>query len=748
MKFKKITAIATSVLMAGMTVGMAAAANYPAPFVDDGMADVAVVYGTGAGVSSLDQVNAGNIQSSLASYTDSDSSTTVEGGEEFELKKSSNNFNYGENLDSIYNSLDSQELDFLADGVYDDRGLDVEYEQEIQLSEKKLELFADRDYNDEEPTVGFHWDNDEILSYVMTFDESITFSEMEETDLPLLGATYYVLSASGDTMELLDSAEKNVLSEGETITVDGKSVSISYVSDTQVKFEVDGELTDLLETHDTFELEDGSYIIANEILYTAKETGVSKVEFSIGAGKMVLEDNREIEVNDERVDGLYADFDSTTDLTSITIRWESYRDSFLTEDDSLTMPLFNAVTLVYNGLDYPNDSEMISIESGEQLTLVMDSYDLPLMFFDKDVPSTNLGADGYDLLLEPITSTVDYQNGTHATGTLTEGLEVEEDDRFLVTSMDDDLTDIDTVYYEVSYIDYRADDDFVVELRDLIGTNDLEFDDFEDHDRGDVNIELLGVNDTKAYFNFTTYGDLAFNKAVSEKGLVVELPTDVSITSDDAAENATLIFTEADKDEDVEGGTSFNATVKLTSNDKLHVSRTTVDTKETSNDKYIGVVESDLASKVSMDQSGDEYDFDIEYFGKEVPADVRVAAGAEVSTSTTGALGDILIKDSEVADSDAESFIIVGGSCINSAAATVLGGAYCGEAFTEATDVSSGEFLIKGFEDALDGKFALVVAGYEAADTTNAATYLTKKTVDTSMAYKGTSATEDALVIN
>src|SRR3989338_1558146 len=66
--FRKISAIGASALMVGMTAGLAAAANYPAPFVVGGNADVAVVYGTGAGVSVLDAVEAGNVQSNLQSY--------------------------------------------------------------------------------------------------------------------------------------------------------------------------------------------------------------------------------------------------------------------------------------------------------------------------------------------------------------------------------------------------------------------------------------------------------------------------------------------------------------------------------------------------------------------------------------------------------------------------------------------------------------------------------------------------------
>ena len=78
--FKKISAIATGVLLAGMTMGVAAAANYPAPFVEDSTADVAIVYGTGTGVSQLDEVEAGRIQEDLSAELVGDV-TSVSGGE-------------------------------------------------------------------------------------------------------------------------------------------------------------------------------------------------------------------------------------------------------------------------------------------------------------------------------------------------------------------------------------------------------------------------------------------------------------------------------------------------------------------------------------------------------------------------------------------------------------------------------------------------------------------------------------------
>lgn len=124
-----------------------------------------------------------------------------------------------------------------------------------------------------------------------------------------------------------------------------------------------------------------------------------------------------------------------------------------------------------------------------------------------------------------------------------------------------------------------------------------------------------------------------------------------------------------------------------------------------------------------------------------------ITAGESTTAGTQ--LGDVLVKDSEVSSVSSKNLIVVGGSCINSVAANLLGGAHCGASFTENTGVGSGEFLIKSVGDAYTtGKIALLVAGYEAADTVNAATYLRTQTVDTTAGkkYKGTSSTSATLV--
>ncbi|HEA46722.1 MAG TPA: hypothetical protein ENH99_02980 [Candidatus Pacearchaeota archaeon] len=159
---------------------------------------------------------------------------------------------------------------------------------------------------------------------------------------------------------------------------------------------------------------------------------------------------------------------------------------------------------------------------------------------------------------------------------------------------------------------------------------------------------------------------------------------------------------------------------------------------------------------VTTDASdSDQKTVTISYPKNQVYSQIYIGASDSLvssTTSTSGAasLGDVIVMDSEVSSVSSKNLVVVGGSCINSAAANLLGGASCGSAWTDATGVGSGQFLIQSFGDAYStGKVALLVAGYEAADTVNAAIYLRTQTVDTtaSKKYIGTSSTSAELQV-
>src|SRR3989338_4059524 len=110
MKFRKVASVLTSSAMLLSTIGIAAAANYPAPFVKSGMADVAVVWGSAAQASDLVAVTdiTADLQAELAAQTASSSgassSTSVEGGDYVLLAKSSDQVNLGNGLTDVFGS--------------------------------------------------------------------------------------------------------------------------------------------------------------------------------------------------------------------------------------------------------------------------------------------------------------------------------------------------------------------------------------------------------------------------------------------------------------------------------------------------------------------------------------------------------------------------------------------------------------------------------------------------------------------
>ena len=117
-----------------------------------------------------------------------------------------------------------------------------------------------------------------------------------------------------------------------------------------------------------------------------------------------------------------------------------------------------------------------------------------------------------------------------------------------------------------------------------------------------------------------------------------------------------------------------------------------------------------------------------------------------------GALGSVTVKDTEIASVSGKNLIVVGGSCVNTVAASLLGSdvPMCGGAWEDATGVGSGSFLIQTFANPFTtGKIATLVAGYNAGDTTNAATYLRTQTPTTNVGdkYVGTSSTSASLVV-
>jgi len=320
--FRKAVSVLTSAALLGSTMGMAAAVSYPAPF---NAGNSAVVYGADAAES--DMIAATSIQSDInaALVSDDSAETTVQGGDSVLLQRTSDKLNLGDSAATVFvTSIDSDDMPtLLGDGTYSDDGnTEYDFTQKITLgSNLGVEHFADSDYNDKEPTVGIQLsDNEHVLNYTLdlTTHPAFNASTLETTTLTLMGKEYYVLDAKGsgdtgyssDALTLLDAANSAVVSEGDStsLSIEGKSydVSISYVGETEVKLSINGETTNSLAEGATFKLSDGSYVGIKDIMYSAKDTGISKVEISLGSGKLELTHGSEIELNYDSVNEIVA----------------------------------------------------------------------------------------------------------------------------------------------------------------------------------------------------------------------------------------------------------------------------------------------------------------------------------------------------------------------------------------------------------------------------------------------------------
>jgi hypothetical protein len=717
--------------MLGATAAGAFAANYPAPFASEGAMVV-----VGANADASDMTAATSIMSDLSDAIKKSTSSKFEGGDSFLIEDGSNKLNLGDSL-NLAGTLNDEDMEnFLASGKYKDiNRKEYTYDQTILVQDRNVTFFSDSSYKDKTPAIGLNYGRgDIVLQYKIDFN-GLDLNDSIGTDLPLMSNMYYVLDYSATSgLVLLDSSASSIVAEKESkdVNVNGKSyhVEVSLIdSDGNVKFVVNGEPTEKIAEKRDYELNDGAYIAVKETLVPRSNEALGSVEFTIGSGKLELPATAsEIEINDERVKGVES---SITDNDTITITWKTNAKTFLAEkDDEITLPGFNTIKMIYGGMVFPS-AEKTTLDADDifelQTTVKDGSLVLPLLDWDGFNPNTgNLTYLGESSDARLITSWNAGSGDTQINLTL--------DDYFVATYVSSNGKEFYSYAYELDSVSDK-DGKIEVVLNNLVsGADNMVFADIgRDRTKGKLKIALDAANDTtnaeEVRLNLTSTeggGAIAINKVITNKGLLVDLPELDAVGNLTLSNGVNLTFLEADKDL-VAGkggkGKSFVVTVENNSKDnRIHVSNvvgnsTMHETK--TKDVYNGYVTSDLATMFQWDKSADSYDLEVNYYGEEVVAKAYVAAG---SVSAVSEVGAFVTLDTDTAKISGKNLVVVGGSAINSVAAELLGGAHSGEAFTAATGVSAGQFLIQSFER--EGKVALLVAGYEAEDTAKAAVYL------------------------
>jgi len=510
-------------------------------------------------------------------------------------------------------------------------------------------------------------------------------------------------------------------------------------------------------------------------------------------------------MNDETINGIkgYV-YKATGDkLDKIVIEWRTDDESFLTPKSELTMPGFGALKFTMNDLvRNPEEKVVVEKDSDTSIRLTMpikdSSITINLLYANSSGEFIGIGKSATERLATANTSDLFFYeresgNDYHDYFIATYNTSQEGESYLLRAQVTQDTTAVRNETTIQRYVDGAWSSSAGCENKAPVSTCDI----------GDVSLSIGEINYTSGgnesvKITAGSGSNVNFHSVMTPGGLYVYLPYTngysnpgdvvtnssttwgaINLSGSTAAANDGiaghswdsfyLFMVGEDKDETLGSATSaFNFTIDDTTNSKLQVSEvnnagsgggSTYGAEEVGDSTSIYQIymnNSDTAPRVLHYTKPDE-DYAEGYYpsgDSETYAEVYLADSSAtlVSGGTTGgstSLGDVLVKDTEVSSVSSKNLIVIGGSCINSAAAKVLGfsGAKCGAAFTEGTGVGTGEFLIKGVSGAYTtGKIALVVAGYDAADTVNAAKYLTTQTVDTSKEYKGTSATSATLV--
>jgi len=762
--FKKISAIATSVLMVGMTMGIAAAASFPAPYSSSTSSGVAIVSGTGAGVDDTTAVN--SINDYLKTQVKSTGGVPT-GGKLIE--KGNEKINLGDGIWTAWGDsspfLKTHLPTILGGGTFTNAdNNEYKYTEKIELANFSFAHIQDSSLNNRDPTLGFQIDNNgHIANYTLSFTTKpqsavgTTLADFENREITILGKDYFILDFNNNTAEiiLLDSASTVTLDQGEstTITLEGKThdVSVSSIgSDSSVIFVVDGKSTNALTKGQSQRVGTDAYIGVKSVVYQGEQGGIKRTEFTLGSGKLELKDSALVKMNDKNVDGLYSYIDlgysgSKRIWNSLVLTWKANRRSFLTENTDLTMPGFEAIKLSMAETTFPK-TETTLIESTEDYvqikTTVSDGEVTIPILYKQGSTYFNITGIGEDARQKLATS-----NTTHLVFNHTN----DEHNRFVASWVSG--RDYESYYLKVSTSkDTPSDGQNSTTISSDVDGSTIECTAYQDEQMCTIGNHYITINEvlddsSHMVVNMTLSSGGSFNTLYTKEGLKIYLPYDYvagdpTLKGDIALSNPiapagannktfTLWFAEADKNGDL-AQEHFNVTVGIEGDTTYKMSitglggfSTTSGYQTKSGSKlYEAYVYSELATKAMWDKTTDnQNDVTLTYHGSEVHANVYLAEGSSGSTE----VGTMVFKDTDTGWRSRD-VILVGGSCINSATAEALDVTFptCEADFTAATGgVGQNQYLVQSVGDAFtSGKIALIVAGYAKADTAAAASKL------------------------
>ena len=694
LNFKKISAIGASVLMTGMTMGVAAAASFPAPFVDSSGADVAIVYGSGTGVSTLDFAQTASIVTALDAAMPAAGSTVTAG----DIQVSDDEVVLGALITSgsLAVTTKDNKLSTLKDEKlsWDDGTGSTDYDIHEEIVMNTLNVLTTVD---DEKLDGIALSNEEALEYRLVIEDAMNITRVGHSDgnsdtlyLEILGNEYEIESMTA-TSATVTTSTKTSLGIGGTVTVAGKVVTVTDIFDGSIEVSVDGVSESV--TLSATEKINGIRVNVDSIGYHTNSPETSRTTVKVGEDISKTYNSGDEYIGEDEDDPLWVWTISGLGATNgwIGVKYNAKIDS--ANDDIAG----DSIKYLGEGYIFPDNYAAVTLDG----TTAGISYKEVKVSFEESV----------DLFAAADGSTASRENVPVIV------VESEEDSSITINSTETEKiyifyntsTDNFETYYEDGDGDYTPTNKMrlAVGSAGTVGATGMTQLELATIEIGDTNLDI----------------DM---KVVAEVASLV-------ITNDQDSDNEVVLLTI--------GGTAINDTgtgtleyLGATDDDADALDITFNGTDRSTEDydymDHYGITLSE-GSTVEAEADADEVTLMIP--DDQVKAIVTLSMGA--SATGVSELGDVVVLDSEVSSVSSKHLIVVGGSCINSVAASLLGGAACGPSFTEKTGVSSGEYLIRSVSNTYNSeKIALVVAGYDAEDTKAGVSYLLNQDVDTTTA--------------
>jgi hypothetical protein len=865
---RKISSVLACTAMLGSTLGFAAAASYPAPFVSGGNANVAVVVGSSA---TLDLSAAADVAQNLNSVLASQSIgtggiATVSGGDSAPLFAGTKIY-LNDTLNIVKGSISKSQLPtVLADQTFSGN-VDAKATFTVNIENTPVVTYGKIPVSTNDPTFGISFNTNAqtkpTYNATVNFNKAINFtsSDSKGQDVTLFGQKFTVSSDTDSTsLVLLKSATRVSLDNTnptQDVTIDGKKYTLTLVSAS------DGASATVSVTDESGKSDQKKIDVAKSakvngltLAVTTADSNNFKYAASIvaGAQKVTLQDGSSVSTgeDDTAVDGTYVKFIGGTEATTsirISVAAPDSDSDALLAGQSFVDPVFGTFKVDFPGMsiaDTGKDREDIAIKTAgdDKMTVTFTPYgstDAKTINYVVENTSATTSGGGF----------LQYDSSGHNI-TVLENKIMYKDDYVIVGNEDTaHLLKLSTVTnYSAANSTASPGVNDVVKFTDVITGTTYESD--VTSTEGSTSIQIEGQTYGVTYngastdsssiavslnYNSESSGNdrVLFPSIETSKGakLIFYAPTEINLTRESLSganikipngDGYTSVAVAATSNTNYTFGSSGsvnlnssianraasgNATVgaltyAFTSTGNTNVTRVyLIDPKtgtpllepaivlleeKDDNSVYNAVVvstspgitsttpvgvnnvgetwdkpqtfgatlatdsnkfkEADRYGAITLKDSSDSKrpTATISYPDNQVYAQAYVSSTDAVVSSGNSTTTIVPVKDSDIATVSTKNLIVVGGSCINTVAAKLLGSdtPICGADFTTKTGVSSGSYLIQTFASPYaTSTVATLVAGYEAADTTNAVNSLKTNKPDTTAGKKftGTTAT-------